>query len=72
MHVYIKVHPNSKKEKIIQKTEHKYEIFCKEKAENNQANKAIKRILAHTLNTQEKNIRQISGRQKPQKIFWVK
>ncbi len=71
MYLYVKVHPHSKKERIIWKNETKLEIFCKEKAEANKANIATKHILARELKIAESQIRQISGRQKPHKIFEI-
>ncbi len=72
MYLYVKVHPHSKKESLTWKSENKLDVFCKEKAEANKANIATKRILSEELNLPESHIRQISGRQKPHKIFEVK
>ncbi len=72
MYLYIKVYPHSKKEKIIWKTENKLEVFCRAKAEQNKANQETKEILSKELNIEITKIRQISGRQKPQKIFEIK
>jgi uncharacterized protein YggU (UPF0235/DUF167 family) len=55
MKVFVKVFPDSNKEKI-EKTKEGYSIYVKEKAENNKANKRITNILAKEFNVNYKKI----------------
>jgi uncharacterized protein YggU (UPF0235/DUF167 family) len=44
MFLKVKVFPNSKKEEIIKKSEDKFEIKVKEKAEEGRVNKRVKEV----------------------------
>lgn len=45
MKVFVKAHPGSSKEEIKKLQEGKYEVWLKEKPENNKANKALEKIM---------------------------
>jgi uncharacterized protein (TIGR00251 family) len=45
MKIKVKIHPASSKEKIKQKDKENYEIWIKEKAEDNKANIALVKML---------------------------
>lgn len=71
MYIRIKVFPHSKKEKIIKKENNTFEIYTREKAENNRANIRSKEIIAEYFNMPIKKISIISGHQRPQKILVI-
>ena len=71
MYIKVKVEPSSKKEKIIQKKENRYEIMVKEPAERNFANTRIREIIASIYEINLKSVRIISGHHSPSKILRV-
>jgi uncharacterized protein YggU (UPF0235/DUF167 family) len=70
--MYIKViaHPQSKKEVIKTKNKEVFEIWLKEKAERNMANKRILEILALYLGINKNKIRIINGHNHPHKLLF--
>jgi len=71
MYIKVEVNANSKKENFIQKNEDHFEIWVKEKAENNMANKKVIEILAKHFSILSKNIRIINGHHHPHKLLVV-
>ena len=71
MFLKVKVFPNSKKEEIIKKSEDKFEIKVKEKAEEGRANKRVKEVLARYLNISEEKLILIRGAKQKNKIFKI-
>lgn len=71
MFLKVKVFPNSKKEEIIKKSEDKFEIKVKEKAEEGRANKRVKEVLARYLNISEEKLILIRGAKQRNKIFKI-
>jgi len=69
MYIRVKVHTKAKKEKVVELGEHRFEIFVKEKAEQNRANERLREILAERYQTSPKQIRFVSGQHRPNKIF---
>jgi len=69
MFIKVKVFPNSKKEEIIKKSEDKFEIKVKEKAEGGKANKRTKEVLSRYLNISEGKLILIRGAKQRNKIF---
>jgi uncharacterized protein YggU (UPF0235/DUF167 family) len=69
MFIRVKVFPNSKKEEIIKKSEDKFEIKVKEKAEGGKANKRTKEVLSRYLNISDGKLILIHGEKQSNKIF---
>jgi len=70
MLIKVKVFPDSKKEKIIKKSEDSFEIWVKEKPIKGQANKAVANLLSGYFN-KTKRIKLIKGFKKKNKIFSI-
>ena len=68
MIIKVKVHPNSNKQEIINK-ENKYEVYLKEKAENNKANLELIKLLSKYFNSK---VSIKSGLKSRKKIIKVK
>ena len=71
MYVRVAVYPNAKKEEVLLRGEHRYEIRVKEPAERNLANARIIELLALQYNVGPKAVRIISGHHSSRKIFSV-
>lgn len=71
MYIKIIAHVNSKKEEIKEIKEAHFEIWLKEKAEKNMANKKIIQILADFFKISAKNIRIVNGHHHPHKLLVV-
>ena len=67
----LKVHPNSKRLKIIAKSKNAYEIWIKKPAERGLANHATIALLAKELNIESKRIKLIKGATSPSKIVEI-
>jgi len=70
MLIKVKVFPNSKKEKIIKKSENSFEIWVKEKPIKGQANRAVTNFLSGHFN-KSKKIKLVKGFKKRNKIFSI-
>jgi len=71
MYVRVLVHPDSKKERILQASETEYTISVREKAERNQANRKIVEIIASEFNVEEDRVRIVSGHRSQRKIISI-
>ncbi len=71
MYVKVRVTSGMRKEKIVQIDDVTWEMVIKEPAERNLANKKIRSILAEVYNTEEGNVRIVTGHHSPSKIFDV-
>jgi len=71
MLVKVKVHPNSKKEKIQKLAESEFEIWVREKAENNLANGRVISAIAGHFGVSDSKIRVVKGRHFPNKILTI-
>jgi len=71
MLIKVKVSSGSKKEKIIKKSEDSFEVWVKEKPRNNEANKAVYKVLISYLNLSRKEVKLIKGFKQRNKIFKI-
>jgi len=69
MYIKVKVTTGAKKEKIVEKSKDHFEIFVKEPAERNLANKRVIELLRDYLNVYNVDIRIVSGHHSPSKII---
>lgn len=67
--IRIKVIPNSKREEIENDKKNHWIFHIKEKAENNMANDRVLEIVREKIHPKAKNIKILSGHQKPTKIL---
>ena len=72
MHVRAKIHTDQKKEKMVILDTDVFEIYIKEKPEQNRANLRVREILANHLSVPVKAISITSGHQRPNKTFFVR
>ena len=70
MYIHVKAHPKSKKEMVEKLKEDYFEIWVKEPAEKNLANKKIIEVLKNHF-SESKSVRIISGHHSPSKLFSV-
>jgi uncharacterized protein YggU (UPF0235/DUF167 family) len=71
MYIKVRAVAGAKKEVFIQKSEDHFEIWVKEKAERNMANKRICQIIAIHYSISIGKVRIISGHHSPSKILSV-
>jgi len=71
MLIKVKVFPNSKSDKIIKKSDDKFEVMIREKPKRGLANKEVLRIISSYFNIPESKIRLIKGFKERNKIFEV-
>lgn len=62
-------HPNSRQEKIIEINSGKFEIWIKQPAVENKANKEIINLLSDYLNVNKSRIRLVRGKTSRHKLF---
>lgn len=70
MYIHLKVHTQAKAEKFVKLKEDHFEIWVKEKAERNLANKRIIEVVRENF-PKAKMVRIISGAQSPSKLISV-
>ncbi|MFA6006874.1 MAG: DUF167 domain-containing protein [Candidatus Paceibacterota bacterium] len=71
MYIHVKVTPGAKADRVTKVSSDKYEMWVREKAERNLANKKVTELLARTLGVEEKLVRLISGHTSPSKLFSI-
>ncbi len=71
MFIKVKLKPNSKKQKIIRKSERDIEIWVKSKAERNLANLEMLEILSVFLGIEKNKIIIVSGHRRPNKMLKI-
>lgn len=71
MLIKVKVFPNSKKEKIVQKSKNSFEISVKDKPLKGMANRSVIKALVSYLNISRKDIQLIKGVRQRNKIFKI-
>ena len=69
MLIKVKTYPQSKKEKVVKKTDDSFEIFVKEKPEQGRVNQKLQKILAKHFGLAEKSVKLIKGHKQKNKIF---
>lgn len=70
MYIHVKAHPKSKKAVVEKLKEDHFEIWVKEPAEKNLANKKIIELLKNHF-YESKSVRLISGHHSPSKLFSI-
>jgi uncharacterized protein YggU (UPF0235/DUF167 family) len=70
-YIKVKVHAQSRENKILQKSADSFEVWTKEKAENNKANRSVIEILSHYLNVNSSKLIIRKGHKNPSKIIEI-
>ena len=71
MFIKLRVHPDSKRDKVVKRNEDTYEIWTKARAERGLANAAALRALALALGVDAKKLLLIKGARSPAKIIKI-
>ncbi len=69
MKIKIKLHPNSKQEKIVKLTEDSYEVWIKEKPIDNKANVYLEKYLKKYFKKDVKVVKGLKSKKKVIEIF---
>ncbi len=71
MYVQVRVVAGSKKELVVALEPNRYEIFVKEPAQQNLANRRVIVLVARALGVLPTEVRLISGHRSPSKVFSI-
>ena len=71
MYIRARVTPDAKKEKIVKKKDGEYEIFVREKAERNMANRRICAIIAREFKVPAGAVRIVNGHRSGIKLMRI-
>ena len=71
MKIKIKLHPNSKQEKIVKLTEDSYEVWIKEKPINNKANLYLEKYLKKYFEKGVKGVKVVKGLKSKKKVIEI-
>jgi uncharacterized protein YggU (UPF0235/DUF167 family) len=71
MFIKVKVHTESKENKIVKKTSDSYDVYVREKAERGEANKKVIETLSIFFKVPAGRIKLVKGGKKPGKIFEI-
>lgn len=71
MLIHVKVHPGSKEDKVVVKNETSLDVFVRDEAEDNKANKKMLALVAIHFQTVQGRIRILTGHHSPSKILDV-
>jgi uncharacterized protein YggU (UPF0235/DUF167 family) len=69
MYLKVKVHPNSKKDEVLKKSEDSFEIFVRAKPVDGKANDAVLELLSDHLNIPRSKIRLLRGADSRNKLL---
>lgn len=71
MYIHIKAFTGQKKEEIVERKPGYFDVFVREKPEQNMANRAILDMVARHFSVSVSKVKIVSGHQKPSKIFSI-
>ncbi len=69
MLIHVKIKPDSKEDKIVEKNETSFIVYVKEPAEDNRANKRLIELMAEKFNIIKSKIKIVTGHHAPSKIL---
>lgn len=69
--IHVKVFSDNKKNKVVELSPDRFEVFTKEPAMNNRANLAVTFLLAEYFNVEKNQVVLIKGHQQPKKTFKI-
>ena len=69
MYLKVKVHPNSKKDEVLKKSDDSFEIFVRAKPVDGKANDAVLELLSDHLNIPRSKIRLLRGADSRNKLL---
>lgn len=71
MYIHIKAFTGQKKEAVFEKKPGYFDVFVREKPEQNMANRKIIELMAFHFGVSVSSVKMISGHQKPSKILSI-
>ena len=71
MYVHVHVVPNARKERVQEEKEGSLMIWVKEPAEQNQANRRIRELVAQQYGVRTERVRMLTGHRSSSKMFGV-
>jgi uncharacterized protein YggU (UPF0235/DUF167 family) len=71
MYIHIKAFTGQKKEEVLERKPGYFDVFVREKPEQNQANRKIIELIALHFKVPNSSVRMVSGHQKPSKILSI-
>jgi len=71
MLIHVKIHPEATKDEVMEKSDLSYIVHVREKAERNEANVKMRKILAEYLNIETGKVRIVTGHHSPSKIVEI-
>lgn len=71
MLVKVKVYPETKKEKLVKKSDDSYDVYVKDKAERGMANRRVAEIIANHFGVVAGKIKLIKGGNRRNKIYEI-
>jgi len=69
MLIHVKIKPDSKEDKIVEKNDTSFIVYVKEPAEDNRANKRLIELLAEKFNIVKSKVKIVTGHHAPSKIL---
>lgn len=69
MLVHVKIKPDSKEDKIVQKNDTSFIVYVKDPAEENRANKKLIELMAGRFKIVKSKVRIVTGHHHPSKIL---
>ena len=69
MLIHVKIHPDSKENKIVKKNDTSFIVYVKEPAEDNRANKKMIEIISEEFGIIKSKVKIVTGHHQPSKII---
>jgi uncharacterized protein YggU (UPF0235/DUF167 family) len=69
--IKVKAFPSSKKEKVVNTGEHTFDMYVREPAQRNMANRRVKELVAHELGVEISSVQMRTGARSRTKTFSV-
>jgi uncharacterized protein (TIGR00251 family) len=69
MLIHVKIKPDSKEDKIVEKNEMSFIVYVKEPAEDNKANRRLIELMAEKFNIVKSKVKIVTGHHAPSKIL---
>jgi len=71
MLIHVKIHPDSSKDEVIEKSDVSFIVYVKAPAERNEANVSMRQVLANHLGIPSERLRIVTGHHSPSKIIEI-
>ncbi|MFA6050319.1 MAG: DUF167 domain-containing protein [Candidatus Paceibacterota bacterium] len=71
MLIHVKIHPDSSKDEVIEKSDVSFIVHVRAPAERNEANVRMRQVLANHLGIPQEKLRIVTGHHSPSKILEI-